>query len=283
MIGSLTGRIALITGSSRGIGATIAKTLAGDGCTVIITGKSVVENIKLPGTVYSTADEINRKNQGKAIAYPLDITDDNECKIAVDHVINKYGKIDFLINNASAMWWKPISETPVSKFDLLHNVNVRATYNLCHHVIPHMLCNKFGHIITHSPPLTVGYLDKMLQGGWMNNRVAYTSSKIGMSLVSMALAEELNNTGIAVNTIWPKTAIDTSALRNNNFQNGKMFRKPIIIADMVKYLVKEDPNDFTGHGLIDQQYLQKKGVTDFSIYRCHPEHEPPDLEDILKI
>ncbi len=282
MIGRLTGNVAFITGASRGIGATIAKTLASEGCHVIIASRSTTEDKKIPGTIYSVRDEIT-KNNGLARAIPLDITDHNACKQAIDLTINEYGKIDYLINNASAMWWKSINETPVNRFDLLHNVNVRATYSLCHYAVPHMLNHGSGHIIVHSPPLTTEYLSKMLQGGWMNNRVAYTSSKVGMSLVAMALAEELANTGIAVNTIWPKTAINTAALRNNNLGNEKYWRKPNIIGDMVKYLVNEDSNIFTGHGLIDEDYLKTQGITDFNCYRCDPNHEPPELEKMLAV
>ena len=269
---SLLGKVALITGSTRGIGKQIAKTLAKNNCKVVILGKSVESTSKLPGSIYSVADEIGD------LAYPmvLDLRDENMCIDVVHNVKKKLGRIDYLINNASAMWWKSVENTGWKEFDLLHDVNVRGTYGLTRECMPYLLENG-GHVITHSPPLDFSNIK------WMKNRVAYTSSKIGMTLVTLAMNEEYKNRGVGFNTIWPSSPIESYALKNNGLGNPRLWRKPDIIADSILEIIKEDPNKFNGHTLIDKDYLKTKGIKDLRKYRCVADSEPPSLDIILNL
>ena len=269
---SIRGKVALITGSTRGIGEKIAKTLAGNGCRVVIMGKSRESTERLPGSVYSVSKEIGD------LAYPLslDIRDNVACRKAVDEVKNELGRIDYLINNASAMWWKPVELTDWKHFDLLHDVNVRATYGLTRECLPHLLENG-GHVVTHSPPLEFRDI------GWMKNKVAYTSSKVGMTLVTLAMSVEYQGRGVGFNTIWPNTAIESYAVKNNGLGDARFWRKPDIIADSIHDILKEDSNSFNGNTLIDESYLRSKGVIDFSIYNCVEGSNPPPLSYIDKL
>lgn len=278
---SLTKRVAFISGASRGIGASIAKNLASQNCIVVLAARTMGDiNDKENGSLCKVAQEINEKG-GTAKPICMDITDENSCENAIKETIYTFGKIDFLINNAGAMWWKPVLETPVKRLDLMNNVNFRGTYALSYLCLPYMLEKGYGHIINHSPPLTEKSFDMIINGNWMKNKVAYSPTKISMSLFSKGLANELKSTGIAVNTIWPKTAIRTAAMEKNKLGDARFWRKPEIMADMVSYLVREDNYKFTGNFLVDEPYLRYKGITDFTKYRCDPEFEPPSLENFL--
>lgn len=269
---SIRGKVALITGSTRGIGKKIAETLASHGCRVVIMGKSVESTERLPGSVYSVSKEIG----DLAYPVPLDIRDSEGCKKAVTEVKKKLGRIDYLINNASAMWWKPVELTDWKHFDLLHDVNVRGTYGLTRECLPHLLENG-GHVVTHSPPLDFRDLSTM------KNRVAYTSSKVGMTLVTLAMSVEYQGRGVGFNTIWPNTAIESFAVKNNGLGDARFWRKPEIIADSIHNILEEDSNLFTGNTLIDESYLQSKGVRDFSVYNCVEGSNPPLLSSIDKL
>lgn len=277
----LNGKVAFITGASRGFGRVIAEKLSSEGASVALISKSRVSSEKLPGTVEELASKINSQG-GEALPIPLDIRDAEGCEKAIHDTVSKFGKLDILINNASALWWKPISETPVDKFDLLHHVNVRATYVLSRTAIPYLLESGGGHIVTHSPPLRPDYVDKMLSGKGMSNKVAYMSSKMGMSLVTMALAQECKNQGIGCNTIWPSTPIKSQAVINHNLGQPKHWREPAIIGDAILEVLKQDPHNYSGKSFTDEEYLRHlSGMDDFSHYQCVPGHEPPRLEDIL--
>ena len=277
----LSGKVAFVTGASRGIGKVIAESLAKNGAAVSLVSKSVVSSELLPGTVTEVADQINQQG-GKALAIPLDVRDAQGCKDAIDSTVKHFGKLDILINNASALWWKPIEETPTEKFDLLHDVNVRATYTLSRNAVPYLLESGGGHIISHSPPLTPDYVNSMVNRGGMANRVAYMSSKYGMSIVTMALAEELEGKNIACNTIWPSTPIESQAVKNHNLGNPKMWRKPNVVSDAILEILQQNPQDFNGNSCTDEEYLRSLAkIDDFSIYQCVPGNEPPPLEKIL--
>jgi citronellol/citronellal dehydrogenase len=279
----LQGKVAFITGASRGIGKVIAESLAFRGVSVGLISKTTVSSEKLPGTVNEVADNIN-SNGGKALAIPLDVRDAHGCELAIEKTVTHFGKLDILINNASALWWKSIADTPIDKFDLLHDVNVRATYTLSRNAIPYLLESGGGHIITHSPPLTPEYVKSMVNNGGMANRVAYMSSKYGMSIITMALAEELRGKNIACNTIWPSTPIESQAVKNHNLGNPRLWRKPEIVSDAIYEILKHTPSDFNGNSCTDQEYLEKfGGISDFTKYQCVPGSEPPSLEKILTV
>ena len=272
-------KIALITGSSRGIGKSIAEKLAQQDYLVIITGKSV--NNK-NGDIYSVTDNINN-NYGEAKAIPLDLRDASNIQKVSEIVKYDYGRLDLLVNNASAMWWDDLQNTPVKKYDLINSVNSRGTYLISRALSPLMPTGS--HIITHSPPLDSGSIDHYLNGG-MKHMIAYMVSKLGMSLVASGLAQELREKGIASNCIWPSTAIESAAmcdnkLVSNKFNNPRFWRKPEIIADMVSELVKEPP-EFTNNFLIDEVYLTSKGYLDFTKYQSVPGVEPPKLFELVK-
>jgi citronellol/citronellal dehydrogenase len=268
-------KVALITGSTRGIGRNIAEKLAANDYNVVITGKTKPD-------IKHVVSEIKEKGN-EASGFCLDLRDEVSIENVVKKTINKYGKIDVLINNASAMWWFPIEGTPFFKYDLVNDVNVRGTYLMSQECIPFMSENS--HIITHSPPITSQYMDRYLNGG-IKNKIAYMNSKLGMSIVASGLAQELANRKISSNCIWPKTAIETNAMKDNplipsSLNDARLWRKPDIIGDMVNELVNEEYS-FTNQFLIDEEYLRKKIVTDFKQYRCVADYEPPPLLDLMK-
>ena len=273
-------KIALITGSSRGIGKSIAEKLAQQDYLVIITGKSVNNNKN--GDIYSVADNIN-KNYGEATAIPLDLRDASNIQKISELVKYDYGRLDLLVNNASAMWWANLSNTPAKKYDLINSVNSRGTYLISRALVPLMPTGS--HIITHSPPLDYQSMGHYLNGG-MKHMIGYMVSKLGMSLVASGLAQELRDKKIASNCIWPSTAIQSASMQDNNlisdkFNNPKLWRKPEIIADMVSELVKEPP-EFTNNFLIDEAYLTTKGYRDFTKYQSVAGYEPPKLLELFR-
>lgn len=271
----LMNKVAFVTGASRGIGRVICHKLAENGYNVVITGKSIKENAKLPGTIYSVSNEINKKYNVNTLPIKMNVRKDSDMKDAVKETINQFGKIDVLINNAGALWWKNILNTPPTKYDLINDINVRASYVLSYLFLPYF--HDGGHIIMHSPSFEV-----IKENSTYKNKAAYMISKYGMTMTSMGIAEEFKGRGIASNTIWPSTPIQSFATKNNNLGTEKHWRKPDIIADAILEIINEDPNEFTGNQLIDEDYLMSKGITDFTKYRCIKEHEPPKLNDFFK-
>ena len=269
-------KVALVTGASRGIGRVICHKLAENGYNVVVTAKSVTENENLPGTIFSVNDEIQKNYNVQSMALPLDVRNYDMMQNTVDKIISDFGRIDLLVNNAGALWWKPVLETPVNRYDLINDINVRASFLLSHLCIPHMIKQEFGHIIMHSPPL-----NDCLTNSIYKNKTGYMISKYGMTMTAMGIAEEFRNKNISANTIWPNTAIDSFATRNNALGNKTMWRKPDIIADAIVKIADEDPSKFYGHQLIDEDYLRSKGVNDFSKYQSVSGCEPPKLIDIF--
>lgn len=278
---SLRGKVAIISGSTRGIGSAIAKRLAKNECQVIITGKSENENKKLPGTIYSVANEINESG-GIAEGIYLNLLEEKSISELVDKVISNYGKIDILINNASALYWNYIENTPIKKYDLINKVNTRGTYLLSQACIPHMPPGSS--IITQSLPINSVFMDKYIKSEALNGKTAYLLSKIGMSLVASGLAIELKDKKISSNCIWPLKPINSFALTHNDhfpdfLKELKNMRKNDIIVDCVEKIINE-PCEFTNNFLVDEHYLMSKGITDFSIYQSVDGHEPPLLMTI---
>ena len=266
-------KVALITGSTRGIGKTIAETLAKEGYNIVVAGKSIKNNNKLPGTIYSVKDELQNKYNIDVLACKLNLTDDTSIIKTVQKTIDKFGKIDILINNAGALYWDNIENTPINKYDLINNVNGRGSFYLSKLCLEHMKKRNYGHIIMHSPPLSE----------WNNKdiytyKTGYLISKYAMTMTALGISAEYKDYNIAANTIWPKKAIESYATKNNNLGNKTQWRKPNIIADVILEIINENPKTFSGNQLIDEEYLTKKGVNDFSKYRCVETNEPVDLD-----
>lgn len=271
-------RTALITGASRGIGKVIAERFAKEGIRVLIASKSVKENPKLPGTIFSVKREINEKYcNSEVYPFELDVRDEKQIKSLFCVIKKLYGGIDILINNAGALFWKNITETPVNKYDLINDVNVRGSFILSKYCIENMIeKNKTGHIIMHSPPLPDLNETSIYKG-----KTGYMISKYGMTMTAMGISEEYKDRGISANTIWPSTAIETAAVINNNLGTKEMWRKPEIISDAIWEIVNEDPKTFTGNQLIDEDYLRSKGYNDFTKYQVVSGSEPPKLLDLF--
>ena len=270
-------KVALITGSSRGIGRVIANTLASKGYNIVIAAKTTVDDSsKLDGTIYDVKNEIQKKYGVDAIAVKTDLRDIDDIKNLMFRTELKFGRLDVLVNNASALWWKNIENTPENKYNLINNINSRASYILSRYALSLMEKNNYGHIIMHSPPLpNPSDIDIY------KNKTAYMISKLGMTMTAMGIAAEYRGKGIAANTIWPETAIESAATINMNLGKKKDWRKPDIIADSISKIIEEDPNTFNGNQLTDEMYLRSKDITNFDKYQCVPGHEPPKLIDVF--
>ena len=254
----------LITGASRGIGKAIALKLAAEGANIIVAAKSVTENPKLGGTIYSAAKEIEAAG-GQALAVQCDIRDESQIQDCVDKAVAKFGGIDVLINNASAISLTPTEQTEAKYFDLMHDINVRGTFLMSKACIPHLKKAVNPHIITLSPPLNMD--DK-----WLGGHIAYTMSKYNMTMIALGLSLELKKYKIAANALWPKTTIATAAVQNLLGGDAlmNMSRKPEIIADAVFYLLQKPSTECSGNTFIDEEILAEAGITDLEKYAVVP-------------
>jgi citronellol/citronellal dehydrogenase len=263
---TLQGKTLLITGSSRGIGKAIGLAAARDGANVVITGKSSVPNPKLPGTIFSAAEEIERAG-GRALALQLDVRDEAQIAEAVAKAVERFGGIDVLVNNASAIFLAGTVETPAKRWDLMHQVNARGTFLCSQACIPHLAKARNPHILNLSPPL-------QMNARWFAPHVAYTMAKFGMSMCVLGMAEELRDRGIAVNALWPRTVIDTAAL---NLLGGdelaRHARRPEIVADAARFVLLRDSRSCTGNFFVDDEVLRSEGIADLSGYAAVPGNE----------
>jgi citronellol/citronellal dehydrogenase len=261
---SFQNKTVFITGASRGIGKAIALKLAASGANIIVAAKSVEENPKLGGTIFSAAKEIEEAG-GKALAVQLDIRDEDQIKKAVEQAVNNFGGIDILINNASAIQLSNTEQTEAKRFDLMHSINVRGTFFMTRNCIPHLKKGNNPHILTLSPPLN-------MQLKWFKSHLAYTLTKYNMSMMALGWSEELKQYGIASNALWPRTTIDTAAVRNllGGDALAKMSRKPDIIADAAYAILSKPSANCTGNTFIDDEVLAKEGVTDLDRYAVIP-------------
>lgn len=269
-------KVALVTGGSRGIGRAICLGLAKKGYNLVIAAKSVTENKNLPGTIYSVADEV-REMGVEALPIKTDMRSKEDIDNLVDSVQSNFNRLDVLVNNAGALWWKSVEDTPIEKYDLINGINSRASFYLSKRCIPLMKQNDGGHIIMQSPPLCDNYNDYKT---YLNRKTAYMISKWGMTMTALGISEEYKDDNIAANTLWPLKPIESYALINNNIGNQKMWRKQDIIVDCVNNIVDEDSRTFSGNQLIDEMYLRSKGVTDFDQYQCVSGFEPPIMNEI---
>ncbi|HSD44062.1 MAG TPA: NAD(P)-dependent oxidoreductase [Burkholderiales bacterium] len=263
---SLKGKTVFITGASRGIGLAIGKRAAQDGANVAVVAKTEQPNPKLPGTIYTAAEEIAQAG-GQALPIPCDIRDDAGVAAAAKRCAEHFGGIDILVNNASAISLTSTLETPMKRFDLMFGVNVRGTFCVSQACIPFLRAaaraGRNPHILNLSPPLN-------LNPRWFKNHVAYTMAKYGMSMCVLGVAEELRADGVAVNALWPRTVIATAALAMLPGVDPKLCRKPEILADTAYAIFNRDARKHTGNFYIDEQVLAAEGVTDLGKYAVVP-------------
>jgi citronellol/citronellal dehydrogenase len=259
---SLTGKTLFITGGSRGIGLAIALKAAADGANVAIAAKTVEPHPKLEGTIH-TAAALIAKVGGGVLPLPVDVRDEVAVKTAIDETAARFGGIDIVVNNASAISLTPVVETDMRRFDLMHQINARGTFMVSKYAIPHLLKSPQPHVLMLSPPLDMA--EK-----WFAPHTAYSMAKFGMSLVVLGLAGELRGR-VAVNALWPRTTIATAAIKNLLGGEAMMqrSRKPEILADAA-YRIFQKPKSFSGNFLIDDTFLSQEGVTDFDQYRVDP-------------
>lgn len=269
-------KVALVTGSSRGIGANIVKKFAKLGYNVVIAAKST-ENNNNSGSIYSVQENIKKFNVD-SLAVPLDLRNLDSIKNCVEQIDKKFGRLDILVNNASALWWTNIEKTPEKRYNLINDINAKGSFYMSKYCLPLMKKNKFGHIINHSPPL-----QKLNKLETYSNKTAYMISKFSMTMVAMGLAAENKEFNIAANTIWPKTAIETDAVRKNNLGDKRNWRKPDIISDAIEKIIIEDPKLFTGNQLIDEDYLRERGVVNFQKYQVVNGYEPLPLDKLFNL
>jgi citronellol/citronellal dehydrogenase len=265
---SLADKTLLITGGSRGIGLAIALRAARDGANVTIAAKTTVPHPKLPGTIFTAAEEIERAG-GRALAVECDIRDEAAVRSAVEQTVHRFGGLDILVNNASAISLTGTLETPMKRFDLMMGVDVRGTFLCSQACLPHLLqAARAGgnpHILTLSPPLN-------MDPKWFAPHVAYTIAKYGMSMCVLGMAEEFRSEGIAVNALWPRSVIATSAIVMIPGASGQVdgMRKPGIVADAAHAILVRDARTTTGRFFIDEEALAEAGVTDLSPYAVRP-------------
>ena len=261
---TLAGKTLFITGASRGIGKAIALRAAKDGANIVIAAKTTEEHPKLPGTIYTAAKEIEAAG-GKALPCVVDIRDEAQIAAAVAKAVETFGGIDILINNASAISLTGTVATTMKRYDLMHGVNTRGTFACSQACIPHLRKAQNPHILNNSPPLN-------MEPRWFGPHVAYTMAKFGMSMCVLGMAEELKPEGIAVNAIWPRTVIATSAVQNllGGDETMRGSRTPEIMADAAYAILTRPSREFTGNFCIDDEILAREGVTDFSRYQSVP-------------
>ena len=261
---SLRGKTLFITGASRGIGKAIGERAARDGANVVIAAKTAEPHPKLPGTIYTAAEDIEKAG-GRALPLVCDIRFEDQIAAAVAKAVETFGGIDILVNNASAISLTGTLATPMKRFDLMHQINTRGTYACSQACIPHLQKAENPHILNLSPPLN-------MEARWFAGHVAYTMAKFGMSMCVLGMAEELRGSGIAVNALWPRTVIATAAVQNllGGDETVKRSRKPEIMADAAHVILTRKSREFTGNFCIDDEVLASAGVTDLSPYAYDP-------------
>ena len=264
--GDLSGKKIFVTGGSRGIGLAIALRAARDGASIAIAAKTAEVNPKLPGTIYSAAEEIKAAG-GTALPIQCDLRDENAIEAAVAQAAGEFGGIDILINNASAINLTKTEATPAKRFDLMFDVNVRGTFLTSQAVIPHLKKSaadgRNPHILNLSPPLS-------MKPVWFKNHVAYTMAKYGMSMCVLGMSAEFKRDGIGVNALWPRTAIDTAALAMIPGVDTAACRTPEILADAAYIILNRPAADCTGNFCVDDQVLASEGITDLDKYAVVP-------------
>ena len=270
MTSSLSGKTLFITGASRGIGRAIALRAARDGANIAIVAKSETANPKLPGTIHSVAAEVEAAG-GRALALRCDIRDEDAVQAAVAATAEAFGGIDMLVNNASAIWLRGTLDTPMKRFDLMHQVNTRGSFVCAQACLPWLLKAPNPHILSLAPPPS-------LEPKWWGPHTGYTLAKMGMSFVTLGLAAEFGRQGVAINALWPRTVIATDAINMIPGVDAANCRKPEIVADAAHAILVREAKGFSGNFLVDDEVLREAGVTDLSVYAVEPgQRLLPDL------
>ena len=261
---SLQGRVLFITGGSRGIGLEIGKRAAQDGAKVVLAAKTAEPHPKLPGTIFTAAEEIIDAG-GEALPLVLDVRDEQNVRDAVEQTVSHFGGIDICVNNASAISLTNTPNTDMKRYDLMHQINGRGTYLVSKYCIPHLKNSNKAHILNLAPPLD-------MKPKWFGPHLAYTMAKFTMSMCVLGMAEELKPDRIAVNGLWPRTAIATAAVKNvlGGEELMNISRTPEIMADAAYEIFIQDPSSFTGNFCIDDLILYEAGIRDFSKYADVP-------------
>lgn len=252
----LEGRVAIITGASRGIGKALALRLAEEGAHIVVAAKSDRPQEKLPGTIHETAAEVEHRGR-RALPVKVDVRQEEDVARMVEQTIATFGRVDILINNAGALWWKPVLETPPKRFDLMVDVNVRAAYLCAYYTLPHMQRQRWGHIINMAPAISLQPSPGM---------VAYMITKMGMARLAIGIAEEHREDNIAANALWPVAPVETAAVINNHLGEREQWRSTDIMSDAVMAILRQAPAQCTGRQLTDEEILREAGVTDFDRY-----------------
>ncbi len=261
---SLAGKTLFVTGSSRGIGKAIALRAARDGAAVVLAAKTVAPDPKLPGTIHSAAEEVEAAG-GRALPVPCDVRDEAQVKAAVKAAVETFGRLDILVNNASAINLRGTLELPVARFDLLFAVNARAAFVCSKACLPHLLESDNPHILNISPPLNT-------DPKWFRGIAPYTLTKYGMTMLALGMAGEFRDRGLAANALWPKTGIATAAVRNllGGEEAVRRCRRPEIVADAAHAVLTRPAGLCTGRCLLDEEVLREEGISDFSSYAVDP-------------
>jgi citronellol/citronellal dehydrogenase len=254
----LTGQVAVITGSSRGIGKNIALRLARAGADIVVAAKSELSRDSLPGSIHETVSEIEALGR-QALAVRTNVRDAEQLESMVEAALERFGRIDILINNAGALHWRSIADTPPKRYDLMMEVNARAAFVASHFVLPHMIERGSGTIIQMSPPIDL----RMLPG-----KTGYCMSKFGMSLLAMGMGAEVKATEIKSCALWPATAIESQATINHKLGGPQYWRKADILADAVGAILAANSEQVNGKCLVDEDVLSMMGVSDFEPYNC---------------
>ncbi len=258
---SLAGRTLFITGASRGIGLAIALRAARDGANIVVAAKTSEPHPKLPGTIYTAAAQIEAAG-GKALPVAVDIRFEDQILAAVDKAVRRFGAIDILVNNASAITLTPTLQTSIKQFDLMMSVNVRGTFLTSQICLPHLMKAHRPHILTLAPPLAMA-------AKWFAPHLAYTIAKYGMSMCVLGMAEEFRSSGVAVNALWPRTVIATAALQLIPGIDPARTRIPAIVADAAWHILSQD-TFLSGQFFLDEDVLKAAGITNFSAYSITP-------------
>ncbi|XP_050397881.2 hydroxysteroid dehydrogenase-like protein 2 [Patella vulgata] len=259
-------KTALVIGASRGIGRQIALTLAKNGYNICVAAKTTEDSDKLPGSIHTVTKEI-QESGGNAIPVQCNARSENEIRQTVKTCINHFGGLDVAVYNAGAILWNKIMETPFKRFELLLDVNLRGAYVMLEEVLAYFTKKNSGKVIMVSPPI---------YSRFFKGKTPYSVSKMGVSILVQGLGIELKDTGVAVTSLWPATAI-RSHVTDVMGLDKKIMRTPDIFADACLNIAQEESNRLNGQCLIDEDYLRSVGITDFAQYRCDPEHEPPRM------
>ena len=274
-MGDLSNKTIIITGASRGIGRAMALRFARDGANIVIAAKSAKPHPKLKGTIYSVAEEVEAAG-GKALPYKLDVRLEEQINTMMEAAAHHFGGIDVLINNAGAISLTPVERTPIKRYDLMQAINSRAVFICSQAALPFLKVSANPHILSLSPPLNLSIK-------WLKDHAPYTLSKYGMTMLSLGMAAEFESHGIAVNCLWPKTAIATAAIEFvvGNRDLFKNCRKPEIIADAAYEILITENRQLTGQTLVDEQILRARGYTDLDRYAVDPANADKLLPDFF--